>query len=661
MLFTSSSDSDSNDAGEREEVPLVRSLYDAPRQFSEKADGNCTTSSSKNDVEGSPGGSWATRVTSGILPTEEGSSHALYYEVHRRHRIDGGGIPTDREHESDEHIIADRERHNADENKETNGLTALFLHGGPGAGCFPNHVRFFSPELYETVVLLDQRGCGRSTPLGEVANNTLELLVGDVERIRVHLLEKEQEEEEEEGIGIGRASGAEAEATVRPWDVVLGGSWGCTLALAYAHTYPRHVRAMVLRGVCLFRPREIDWLFGDPHPSLTGIGAVKGSLRTPNLRSLLGNNGRTSSTRSIRRGGGIAQTIEQPVLTTSAQPSSLRNTASTMFTEAWQEFSKGSNFASQGTAAASTEKRTSKNPRSVLQRYYNLILGSDPLIRFRAVKSWFKWEMGIYSSGFRGKAGQGGNKSNDKEDCNNVLVWNPAAASWAYEDARVWNNRSFVSVDTNMSKVDEETVQSLRRFSSTSSPLLEKSEVSESTAVIEPMPIQPVSMSPANSIPVLKPTNTNSSNATFDPTTYIPAQSMLTCYYSTNDDYCIGPFKPFLSLSPPSSIPLSSWYSSNVPPRIPDYPSFVRSLETSSTLTSLEPLPPTIAIQGGNDAICPLDTALDLHHVWNEMELRIALESGHSMYDSIIAGEIVKALDRFGHALLSAEKNDLAT
>eukprot|EP00578_Thalassiosira_sp_NH16_P030263 CAMPEP_0181077270 /NCGR_PEP_ID=MMETSP1071-20121207/863_1 /TAXON_ID=35127 /ORGANISM="Thalassiosira sp., Strain NH16" /LENGTH=485 /DNA_ID=CAMNT_0023158507 /DNA_START=1013 /DNA_END=2470 /DNA_ORIENTATION=- len=475
--------------------------------------------------------------------------------------------------------------------------------------------------------------------------------------------EEKEEEEEEEGIGIGRASGAEAEATVRPWDVVLGGSWGCTLALSYAHTYPRHVRAMVLRGVCLFRPREIDWLFGDPHPSSTGIGAVKGSLRTPNLRSLLGNNGRTSSTRSIRRGEGIAQTIEQPVLTTSAQPSSLRNTASAMFTEAWQEFSKGSNFASvrSETAATSTEIRTSKNPRSVLQRYYNLILGSDPLIRFRAVKSWFKWEMGIYSSGFRGKSGQGGNKSNDKEDCNNVLVWNPAAASWGYEDARVWNNRSFVSVDTNMSKVDDEIVQSLRRYSSTSSPLLEKSEVSESTAAIEPMPIQPVSMSHANSIPVLKPTNSNSSNATFDPTTYIPAQSMLTCYYSTNDDYCIGPFKPFLSLSPPSSIPLSSWYSSNVPPRIPECPSFVRSLETSPTLTSLEPLPPTIAIQGGNDAICPLDTALDLHHVWNEMELRIALESGHSMYDSVIAGEIVKALDRFGHALLSSEENDLAT
>ena len=71
--------------------------------------------------------------------------------------------------------------------------------------------------------------------------------------------------------------------------------------------------------------------------------------------------------------------------------------------------------------------------------------------------------------------------------------------------------------------------------------------------------------------------------------------------------------------------------------------------------TTDHPLPPTIAIQGGNDAICPPDTALHLHGVWKEMELRIALEGGHSMYDPVICGEIVKATDRFGRELMEEE------
>ncbi len=116
-----------------------------------------------------------------------------------------------------------------------NALTALFLHGGPGAGCFPNHARFFDPDKYR-IVLLDQRGCGQSTPRGEVQGNTLHHLVYDCELIRKEL-----------GIQV--------------WDVILGGSWGTTLAIAYAQTYPERVRSIVLRGVCLMRPGEIDWLF----------------------------------------------------------------------------------------------------------------------------------------------------------------------------------------------------------------------------------------------------------------------------------------------------------------------------------------------------------------------------------------------------------------
>ena len=102
-------------------------------------------------------------------------------------------------------------------------LTALFLHGGPGAGCSPNHSRFFDSKIYR-IVLLDQRGSGRSTPLGEAfEKNTLQNLVQDCEKLR-------------EELDIAR------------WDLVLGGSWGSTLALAYAQAFPDSVRSLVLRG-----------------------------------------------------------------------------------------------------------------------------------------------------------------------------------------------------------------------------------------------------------------------------------------------------------------------------------------------------------------------------------------------------------------------------
>jgi len=115
--------------------------------------------------------------------------------------------------------------------------TALSLHGGPGAGSFPNHARFFNPDLYSRIILYDQRGCGRSTPRGETRANTLHHLVMDIEILRKHL-------------------------GVEKWHVVLGGSWGSTLAMAYAQFFPERVGSIVLRGVCTLRSEEVDWLFG---------------------------------------------------------------------------------------------------------------------------------------------------------------------------------------------------------------------------------------------------------------------------------------------------------------------------------------------------------------------------------------------------------------
>jgi proline iminopeptidase len=116
------------------------------------------------------------------------------------------------------------------------GQPVVFLHGGPGAGSAPAHRRFFDP-LHYRIVIFDQRGAGRSRPLGELEENTTPLLIDDMERLRRHL-------------GIER------------W-VVFGGSWGSTLAIAYAIDHPERCAGLVLRGIFLCRKSEIDWfLYG---------------------------------------------------------------------------------------------------------------------------------------------------------------------------------------------------------------------------------------------------------------------------------------------------------------------------------------------------------------------------------------------------------------
>lgn len=116
-----------------------------------------------------------------------------------------------------------------------NGIPVVVLHGGPGGGCSPSMRRYFDPEKYH-VILFDQRGCGRSKPFASVTNNTTWDLVADIERIRAAL-------------GIDK------------W-IAFGGSWGATLALIYAQTYPDRVRNIVLRGVFMMTQAELDWFYG---------------------------------------------------------------------------------------------------------------------------------------------------------------------------------------------------------------------------------------------------------------------------------------------------------------------------------------------------------------------------------------------------------------
>src|SRR5271166_4713482 len=121
-----------------------------------------------------------------------------------------------------------------EESGNPEGKPVLFLHGGPGFGTEPGHRRFFDPGAYR-IVLFDQRGCGKSTPHASLVDNTTWHLVADIESLRIEL-------------GIER------------WQV-FGGSWGSTLALAYAETHPERVTALVLRGIFLLRYAEIRWFY----------------------------------------------------------------------------------------------------------------------------------------------------------------------------------------------------------------------------------------------------------------------------------------------------------------------------------------------------------------------------------------------------------------
>lgn len=114
------------------------------------------------------------------------------------------------------------------------GRPVVFLHGGPGGGCSPTARRLFDPRRYR-IILMDQRGCGRSRPHAETAHNFLAHLVSDVEQLRGHL-------------------------NIDKW-LLCGGSWGCTLALAYAKKFTQHVSGMVLRGVFAAQDHELDWLY----------------------------------------------------------------------------------------------------------------------------------------------------------------------------------------------------------------------------------------------------------------------------------------------------------------------------------------------------------------------------------------------------------------
>jgi proline iminopeptidase len=170
--------------------------------------------------------------------------------------------------------VSDLHELHVEQSGRPDGTPVVFVHGGPGGGTTPRARRLFDPSAYR-IVLFDQRGCGRSTPYSSLEENTTWDLVGDMEQIRAHL-------------GIDR------------W-VVFGGSWGSTLALAYAEAHPDRVRALILRGIFLLRPHELRWFYQEgasfvyPDAWEAFIGQIpppeRGDLMAAYHRRLTGGNG----------------------------------------------------------------------------------------------------------------------------------------------------------------------------------------------------------------------------------------------------------------------------------------------------------------------------------------------------------------------------------
>ncbi|MGE4501714.1 MAG: prolyl aminopeptidase [Thiomicrospira sp.] len=130
--------------------------------------------------------------------------------------------------------VGDGHRLYYEQSGNPHGQPIVFLHGGPGGGCAPRHRQFFDPQHYR-IILFDQRGAGQSTPHAELQHNTTAHLIADLEQLRQHL-------------------------NIAQW-LIFGGSWGSTLALAYAQSYPQVVKGLILRGIFLCREQDIAWFY----------------------------------------------------------------------------------------------------------------------------------------------------------------------------------------------------------------------------------------------------------------------------------------------------------------------------------------------------------------------------------------------------------------
>ncbi len=178
------------------------------------------------------------------------------------------------------------------------GVPVLFLHGGPGAGATAAHRRFFDPSFYR-IVIFDQRGAGRSTPVADIVDNTTPLLIADIEALRQTL-------------------------NVERW-LLFGGSWGSTLALAYGEAHPERCLGFVLRGIFLRRQSEVDWFLDGlqatffPEAHRAFVEFLPAAERGDRARKLLQAPDRSRSRGPSPGGARLVSSYEAAVLDPAAQ------------------------------------------------------------------------------------------------------------------------------------------------------------------------------------------------------------------------------------------------------------------------------------------------------------------------------------------------------
>ena len=432
-------------------------------------------------------------VSTGTLAVDD--THTLYYEVHGK----------------------------------ADGCPALFLHGGPGAGCSQRHAGFFDPDHYR-IVLFDQRGCGRSTPKGSLLDNDTPHLVEDVEMLR-------------------------RELSIDRWAVVLGGSWGVTLALAYAAAHPIRLEALVLRAVCLMRRSEIEWLFGEH--------------------------------------GGCARLLP----------------------EGWHAFATAPKDYEKKRArgGAATAATTGAGGRAGVLGWYAAALAADD-DRERvgaAASAWARWEMSVYGISSRlppaslpasADAHSPGAEEASDAEAQRAWTWRPDERRWtlgadgaAIDAAAVRHCLCDGFYEEMASKV-------------VGAKAARAADAAGGAGGARPESAAGVPQRWRRDPSRWKRQPRPSPSASSTPAPWVPAQARLTSHYSLN-----GAF-----------------------------------FESDDALLSLVPRMRhirCIAVQGGNDLICPPTTAFELHQAWPEMELRVVPGSGHSMYDSGLLAEVRAATD----------------
>ena len=364
--------------------------------------------------------------SNGTLQVDE--LHTLYYEVH------------------------------GNQSSSTNKKkSALFLHGGPGAGCNPNHARFFDSNLYDKIVLVDQRGCGKSTPRGQVYHNSLNHLVGDCERLREHLQ-------------VGES-----------WDVVLGGSWGSTLAIAYAQEFPERVKSVILRGVCLLRSAEVDWLF------------------TPQ--------------------GGAAQ--QNP--------------------KGWKQFAETVGMTTVDSDTSESVENNMENPqvtdRSVLHAYYDRFFSRNATDRWTAARGWMTWEFTASSSykenlkaiqNATEQTNQNNNKTDEIPQSPAILVSSSGSDQWSYEDSE-----GAILSPSQVESLSSEDPATYARGAHLRQGLLHPTKTPETSSSLTPQPrLIALQANDFEHPKLLEETVGNFSG--------FPAMPMLTCFYSVNDRFAMN-------------------------------------------------------------------------------------------------------------------------